>query len=118
MVPPASPSATDHVPSLSALFRTSAVKLAEAPVGRRTAVGEIVTWTDGGGGGAATTVTSALSVLLGSACDAAATWNVPVVAGAVYAPEASIVPPADPSTTDQTTSVSSVPVTVATNRVA
>src|SRR5438132_14214875 len=46
------------------------------------------------------TVTVAVSVLEGSAMLAATTWKVPATAGAMYVPEASIIPPPT-SCTDQ-----------------
>src|SRR6267142_889328 len=60
----------------------------------------------------ALTVTVALSVLEGSAMLAATTWKVPATAGAVYLPEASIIPPPT-SCTDQRTSAELPPLTAA-----
>lgn len=51
------------------------------------------------------TLTVALSFLVASATLVATTWNVPGVAGAVYLPAASMLPPAAPSWTDQVTAV-------------
>jgi hypothetical protein len=53
--------------------------------------------------GAATTITVEVSAPVGSAWLVAMTWNVPVVAAAVYSPEPEMVPPVPASCTVQST---------------
>jgi hypothetical protein len=57
------------------------------------------------------TVTTAVPLTVGDDTLVATTWYVPAVAGAVYAPEAEMLPPAAPSWTDQVHAVLLVPET-------
>jgi hypothetical protein len=80
-------------------------------------LGETVTDTSGGGSGLET-VTVATAQREGSATLVATTWKVPADAGALYLPEASMVPP-PLSRTDQLTALDwppDVPDTVAAKR--
>src|SRR5882672_6073990 len=110
-VPPAAPSCTDQVTAVdwpAVVPATTAVNERVPPGVVSVACGETATDTPP----PAATVTVAVSVLEGSAMLAATTWKVPVIAGAVYVPEASTIPPPT-SCTDQRTSAELPPLTAA-----
>jgi len=79
-LPPALPSATDHVTDVSAAFFTVATKRAVAPYASWSWSGAIVIET---ASGVAVTVTSAVADFDGSAWLVAVTWYVPAAFGAV-----------------------------------
>jgi hypothetical protein len=112
MVPQVVP-VTLHVTAVLVAFATVAVKVIAPPAVTEGVRGEIVTVTGGGG---AVTVTAASPCAVESATLVARTVYDPAVAGAVYRPVESTVPPLA-CTTVQVTAVLAVPVTAAARRV-
>jgi hypothetical protein len=111
-VPPAAPSAVDHLTALSAVPATVALNRTDPPGSSVAAGGSIDTVT----ASFAATEMAADAVFDGSAWLVATTWNVPATRAAVYVPSTVISPASDPSCRDQTTELSLAPVTVAANR--